>query len=333
MADRSIGTSKELREKTDVEEEKMKKGSGSGFNSESGSFFYNNDVIASMEKILGGDVNPINSTDTASCISHSCNNNNSIINDNKSSNNNSNSCNNDNEDSNSNNNNNNNKYNNEDSNNKSNNDNNSNYIYSNSCNNGSSSGHDDMKSNLGGHLGLGSTQDMEHSTQIPSCDKNIIGRCVDCSCPYDSFSGLIVCTVCRLPVLVCTICAVEKCYPGEYHCFRHRFKILQASIFTVLIFLSFLLSFFLSFFLPPYFFSFFLFYIFPFYIFPFYIFPFLDFLSLSIFFISSIGLIISSLLCVISILVILNVQKQASQVYVLYSTRAFHRVSTTPTNR
>ena len=39
MADRSIGTSKELREKTDVEEEKMKKGSGSGFNSESGSFF------------------------------------------------------------------------------------------------------------------------------------------------------------------------------------------------------------------------------------------------------------------------------------------------------
>ena len=51
---------------------------------------------------------------------------------------------------------------------------------------------------------------------------SVIGRCVDCSCPYDRFSGLIVCTVCRLPVLVCGVCAVEKCYPGEYHCFRHR---------------------------------------------------------------------------------------------------------------
>jgi hypothetical protein len=56
------------------------------------------------------------------------------------------------------------------------------------------------------------------STIVP----DVVGRCVDCSCPYDRFSGLVVCTVCRLPVLVCDVCAEEKCYPGEYHCFRHR---------------------------------------------------------------------------------------------------------------
>ena len=189
VTDKSIGTNNELREKIDVEEEKMEKCGVSGFSSDSGNCLDNsNDGIAFIEKVFRDDLNPINSTDAASCSNYSCSNNNNNINNNNSSNN----------------------------------DNDNNNIYSNSSNNSSSNNHDDTKSNLGGHLGLGSTQDMEHTTQIPSCDKNVIGRCVDCSCPYDSFSGLIVCTVCRLPVLVCTICAVEKCYPGEYHCFRHR---------------------------------------------------------------------------------------------------------------
>ena len=60
--------------------------------------------------------------------------------------------------------------------------------------------------------------DLSSSMVVP----DVVGRCVDCSCPYDRFSGLVVCTVCRLPVLVCDVCAEEKCYPGEYHCFRHR---------------------------------------------------------------------------------------------------------------
>jgi hypothetical protein len=62
----------------------------------------------------------------------------------------------------------------------------------------------------------------ELNSDVESGPSSVIGRCVDCACPYDRFSGLIVCTVCRLPVLVCEVCAVEKCYPGEYHCFRHR---------------------------------------------------------------------------------------------------------------
>jgi hypothetical protein len=53
-------------------------------------------------------------------------------------------------------------------------------------------------------------------------DNSIIGRCVDCERKYDTLSGLVVCTVCRLPVIVCNVCTVEKCYPGEYHCYRHR---------------------------------------------------------------------------------------------------------------
>ena len=62
--------------------------------------------------------------------------------------------------------------------------------------------------------------DSSFSVVVP----DVVGRCVDCSCPYDRFSGLVVCTVCRLPVLVCDVCAEEKCFPGEYHCFRHRFE-------------------------------------------------------------------------------------------------------------
>ena len=66
--------------------------------------------------------------------------------------------------------------------------------------------------------------DLESDPSSSAIVPDVVGRCVDCSCPYDRFSGLVVCTVCRLPVLVCDVCAEEKCYPGEYHCFRHRYK-------------------------------------------------------------------------------------------------------------
>jgi predicted sulfurtransferase len=50
----------------------------------------------------------------------------------------------------------------------------------------------------------------------------VVGRCLDCAEPFDQFSGRVVCTVCRLPVLVCPRCREERCEPGEYHCWRHR---------------------------------------------------------------------------------------------------------------
>ena len=66
--------------------------------------------------------------------------------------------------------------------------------------------------------------DLESDPSSSVVVPDVVGRCVDCSCPYDRFSGLVVCTVCRLPVLVCDVCAEKKCYPGEYHCFRHRYR-------------------------------------------------------------------------------------------------------------
>ena len=44
----------------------------------------------------------------------------------------------------------------------------------------------------------------------------VVGRCLDCSTPFDQFSGTVVCTVCRLPVLVCPSCRVHRYLPGKY---------------------------------------------------------------------------------------------------------------------
>ena len=47
----------------------------------------------------------------------------------------------------------------------------------------------------------------------------IVGKCIECYVSHDSFSGLVVCTVCRVPVLVCSAC-VERLV--EFHCERHQ---------------------------------------------------------------------------------------------------------------
>ncbi len=50
----------------------------------------------------------------------------------------------------------------------------------------------------------------------------VVGRCIDCCSPHDTYSGYIACTVCRMPVLVCPSCVGASQHPGEYHCIRHR---------------------------------------------------------------------------------------------------------------
>jgi UPF0176 protein len=62
----------------------------------------------------------------------------------------------------------------------------------------------------------------EPSAGTANAETEVVGRCLDCSQPFDEFSGRVVCTVCRLPVLVCPQCREERCVPGEYHCYRHR---------------------------------------------------------------------------------------------------------------
>jgi hypothetical protein len=37
-------------------------------------------------------------------------------------------------------------------------------------------------------------------------EEEVVGQCLDCRRPHDTFSGRVVCTVCRLPVLVCPAC-------------------------------------------------------------------------------------------------------------------------------
>ena len=47
----------------------------------------------------------------------------------------------------------------------------------------------------------------------------VVGKCIECNIPHDALSGLIICTVCRTPVLVCSSCVVELV---EFHCERHQ---------------------------------------------------------------------------------------------------------------
>jgi len=60
----------------------------------------------------------------------------------------------------------------------------------------------------------------------------IVGTCLDCACPHDEYSGAVVCTVCRMPVLVCPKCCSSNPNPHEYYCIRHRY--LKGIYFTVL---------------------------------------------------------------------------------------------------
>jgi hypothetical protein len=53
-------------------------------------------------------------------------------------------------------------------------------------------------------------------------DERVVGRCIECDSQYDRFSGHVVCTVCRAPILVCKKCIAENPYPEEYYCSRHR---------------------------------------------------------------------------------------------------------------
>ena len=55
----------------------------------------------------------------------------------------------------------------------------------------------------------------EHQETDPSSPGGqVVGRCLDCDNPFDQFSGTVVCTVCRLPVLVCPSCRIQRCLPG-----------------------------------------------------------------------------------------------------------------------
>jgi len=81
--------------------------------------------------------------------------------------------------------------------------------------------------------------DDDCATAAPACAVDsagaggcVQGKCVDCSSPHDTYSGRIVCTVCRMPVLVCPTCVSSNVFIDEYYCTRHRK--LKGLYFTVL---------------------------------------------------------------------------------------------------
>eukprot|EP01138_Halocafeteria_seosinensis_P013998 gb/GECG01014294.1/.p1 GENE.gb/GECG01014294.1/~~gb/GECG01014294.1/.p1 ORF type:complete len:201 (+),score=12.03 gb/GECG01014294.1/:1-603(+) len=47
----------------------------------------------------------------------------------------------------------------------------------------------------------------------------VVGRCCSCKCPYDTYDGATVCTVCREPVLCCEAC--RKTLDYVYYCEDH----------------------------------------------------------------------------------------------------------------
>eukprot|EP00607_Mallomonas_marina_P010399 CAMPEP_0182422016 /NCGR_PEP_ID=MMETSP1167-20130531/7605_1 /TAXON_ID=2988 /ORGANISM="Mallomonas Sp, Strain CCMP3275" /LENGTH=443 /DNA_ID=CAMNT_0024599717 /DNA_START=180 /DNA_END=1512 /DNA_ORIENTATION=- len=51
---------------------------------------------------------------------------------------------------------------------------------------------------------------------------SILGKCGECTDPYDVYSGARVCTVCRVPVLICESCVAKAKFPDELHCMKHR---------------------------------------------------------------------------------------------------------------
>lgn len=56
------------------------------------------------------------------------------------------------------------------------------------------------------------------NSSASSCDYHVVGRCVECTTPYDELCGSRLCTVCRDLVLVCPTCQNSL---REYHCQRH----------------------------------------------------------------------------------------------------------------
>jgi predicted sulfurtransferase len=65
---------------------------------------------------------------------------------------------------------------------------------------------------------LGKEGDFVNMDVESSNDDEIVGNCLYCSAPYDTFHPHCVCTVCREPILVC-----RSCQEGleEYHCSDH----------------------------------------------------------------------------------------------------------------
>jgi UPF0176 protein len=54
-------------------------------------------------------------------------------------------------------------------------------------------------------------------------NSKVVGKCLSCNGPWDTFTLDGVCSVCREPVLTCPSCRSTNPHPGEYHCSDHAY--------------------------------------------------------------------------------------------------------------
>ena len=62
--------------------------------------------------------------------------------------------------------------------------------------------------------------DVNDPDQHEGRKSDIVGKCLYCQAPYDTFGAHCVCAVCREPVLVCHLCQQATSH-GEFHCRQH----------------------------------------------------------------------------------------------------------------
>jgi 23S rRNA-/tRNA-specific pseudouridylate synthase/ribosomal protein L44E len=68
------------------------------------------------------------------------------------------------------------------------------------------------------HINGDTTKDINAQSTSTTVSDIIVGQCVSCQSPYDTFHPQCVCVVCREPVLVCPSCQAQV---NEYHCKGH----------------------------------------------------------------------------------------------------------------
>ena len=77
------------------------------------------------------------------------------------------------------------------------------------------------------HVVGNNTEEAEDSKVEPIISDKVVGRCLYCEGPYDTFTPDGVCTVCREPTLVCDACRSDL---REFHCSDHEY--LRSCYFT-----------------------------------------------------------------------------------------------------
>lgn len=67
-------------------------------------------------------------------------------------------------------------------------------------------------------LGKDGNDNVAMNTEQPAESHDVVGKCISCDTPYDTFDPHCVCTVCREPTLTCRECQARLL---EFHCQQH----------------------------------------------------------------------------------------------------------------